>query len=87
MSYTKFFLKNIDCLRDLYDLHMMEDPNPIIYHIYGGWVCFFSPCNRGLMAQSASCAVMEPGVLKKTLPRPIFSNPILANPNGISNFM
>ena len=31
--------------------------------------------------------VMEPGVLKKTLPRPIFSNPILGNPNGISNFM
>lgn len=37
-----------------------------------GGCASFSPCNHGLMAQSASCAVMEPGVIKKTLPRPIF---------------
>ena len=45
----------------------------------------FSPCNHGLMAQSASCDGAWSA--KKTLPRPIFSNPILGNPNGISNFL
>lgn len=85
MSYN--FFSRIYSFRDLYDLHMMEDPNPIIYHIYGGWVCFIFSMQSWAHGSVGFLCCDGAWSNKKNLAKAHFSNPILGDPNGISNFM